>query len=60
MKIKVDNCIFEAPEEVLEKFYEKEESSKNGLQTRNKALQIRSFLKKDMNNVENIQRIETK
>lgn len=47
-----DNCIFEAPKEVLEQFYERQGNSKNWLQTRNKTLQIRPFSKKNINNVE--------
>ncbi len=47
-----NNCIFEAPSEVVEQFYERQGSSKNWLQTRNKTLQIRPFEKKIIGNVE--------
>ena len=47
-----DNCVFEAPEEVLEQFYDRQGSSRNWLQTRNKTLSIRPFEKKKIGNVE--------
>ena len=47
-----DNCIFEAASEVLEQFYEREGSSRNWLETRNKTIQIRPFEKKKIGNVE--------
>lgn len=47
-----NNCIFEAPKEVLEQFYESQGISINWLQTRNKTLKIRPFEKKQLGNVE--------
>lgn len=47
-----ENCIFEAPAEVLEQFYEGEGTSRNWLKTRNKTIQIRPFEKKQIGNVE--------
>jgi len=47
-----ENCIFEAPAEVLEQFYELQGSGRDWLQTRNKTLQIKPFEKKKIGNVE--------
>ena len=47
-----NNCIFEASSEVLEQFYERQGSSRNWLQTRNKTMQIKPFEKKKIGKVE--------
>lgn len=54
-----ENCIMEAPNEVLEDFFQREGSSRNWLATRNKTLIIREFQPKKIGGFE-IQTIKLK
>ncbi|MCL2383544.1 MAG: MBL fold metallo-hydrolase [Oscillospiraceae bacterium] len=47
-----ENCIFEAPKDVLEEFFDRQGSSREWLATRNETIKIREFCKKQIGNVE--------